>query len=151
MQLGRGGALEGVKRLANKIAEHAARIAAIVTTIETGWVDGGEISFERMAAGIEISQYYLSEALRLFEAKCANSELTEAEKLLRWLEHGWDGGHLISLPDIYQFGPNSVRTKAGAERLARILVDHGWLIEAGPNQVKGVNRRETFQIVRGDQ
>jgi hypothetical protein len=150
MQIGPGGGLERIRGLANKIAEHAARIAAIITTVETGSVVGDEIIFVRMAAGIEISQYYLAEALRLFEAKLANPELIEAQKLLDWL-HGWDGGPLISVPDIYQLGPNFLRTKADAENRARILVDHGWLIDAGPNQVKGVNRRETYRIVGGDQ
>jgi hypothetical protein len=148
MQVGSGGGLEPVRGLANKIAEHAVRIAAIITTVEQGCNSGGEIIFVRMAAAIEISQYYLSEALRLFEAKRANPELIESAKLRAWLQRGWDGGPVVSLPDIYQLGPNSVRTKAVAERLVRILVDHGWLVEAGPNQVKGVNRRETYRIVR---
>jgi Protein of unknown function (DUF3987) len=151
VQIGPDGGLDRVRGLANKIAEHAVRIAAIISTIETGCVAGGEINFETMAAGIEIAQYHLDEALRLFEAKSASGELIEAQKLLCWLQRGSDDCPLVSLPDIYQFGPNSVRTKAHAEGLVRILVDHGWLVDAGPNRVKGLNRRETFKIVRGDQ
>jgi hypothetical protein len=150
-QIGPGGALEGVTGLANKIPEHAARIAAIITTVETGCPDVGEITFERIAASIFISQYYLGEALRLFDARCVSAELVEAQKLLSWLHLKWEGGTLVSLPDIYQFGPNSVRTKAVAEKLVRILLDHNWLVDAGPNSVKGVSRRETFRIVGGDQ
>ncbi len=145
-QIGPGGPLGPVRGLANKIPEHAARIAAIIHTMETGAVGPGEIGPDFMAAGIDIAQYHLAEAQRLFEAAKIGAELSEAKKVLDWLQSTGKG--LISLPDIYQLGPNSVRTKQKAKAVVLILLDHGWLEEAGPNSINGVERQETFRFVR---
>ena len=146
-QIGAGGSLEQVRGFANKAPEHAASIAGIISSIEHGKIGGGEIGHEVIASAIEIVQFHLSEATRLFEAGRANKTLVEAGKLLAWIHNAWDGGPLISLPDIYQYGPNFVRNKADAQKLVGILVDHGWLRDVGPNEVKGVRRQETFWIV----
>jgi Protein of unknown function (DUF3987) len=149
-QIGPGGDLDQVRGLANKVPEHATRIAGIITTVESGNVGGGEIDEHCMAAGIDIAQYHLSEALRLFEANRANPDLMDAQRLLDWLHAGWTEP-IVSLPDIYQGGPNSIRTKKRAETLVSILIDHGWLVNAGSNEVRGTRRRETFRIVRAEQ
>jgi hypothetical protein len=52
-------------------------------------------------------------------------EIHNAQLLLSWLE-SWPEP-AVSLPDIYQFGPNPIRDKNSARRVVEILVDHGWL------------------------
>ena len=142
------GPLRSVMGLANKAPEHAARVAAIFAAVEGRITGENEVGQNEMASGIQIAQYHLDEALRLYDAGRVDPNLLEAGKLLEWLHKVWDGGGSVSLPDIYQLGPNSVRSKSDAEKGVGILIDHGWLIDAGPGEINGVPRRETYRIVR---
>jgi hypothetical protein len=58
------GALEPVRGLANKLPEHAARLAAILALVDD--LRAPEISANHMRAGISLSEHYATEALRLF-------------------------------------------------------------------------------------
>jgi hypothetical protein len=144
-QIGPDGALAPARGLANKLPEHAARLAAVLALVSD--VEAVEISPEDMAAGIALAQHYAAEALRLFEANRISPELLLAQKLLGWLFGSWNK-NLISLPDIYQHGPNAIRDKATATKLVKILEDHGWLrrIEGGA-MVAGCHRRDAWRIV----
>jgi hypothetical protein len=147
-QMGAGGALESIKGLANKLPEHAARLAAVITLVSD--INAMEIDDTRMRAGITLAEYYAAEALRVFEASKSNAELVLAQKLLDWLRRGWksEKGRMVSLPDIYRCGPGAIRDKATAKRMVAILADHGWLLpvlEGG--EVDGKWRREVWRIV----
>jgi hypothetical protein len=65
IQIAPEGALVRVRGLANKLAEHAARLAAVLALVAN--LEVNEISAEHMAAGIVLAQHYATEALRLFE------------------------------------------------------------------------------------
>jgi hypothetical protein len=145
-RLGASGELETIRGLANKLPEHAARIAAVLTLIRD--IDSREVADAEIGAGIAIAQHYAAEALRLFGASRVNGDLREAQLLLRWLQTHWPAPR-VSLPDIYQRGPNSIRDKAHAHRAVTILVDHGWLATAAAGEVEGTYRREVWRIVRG--
>ena len=146
-QIGPDGALTPVRGLANKLPEHAARLAAVLALVSD--VEVIEVSPEHITGGIALAQHYVSEALRMFEGNRIGPELLLAQKLLAWLIGSWNGS-LISLPDIYQQGPNAIRTKETAGRLVRILEDHGWLhrIEGGA-MVAGNHRRDAWRIIKG--
>ena len=141
-----GGELEPVRGLANKLPEHAARIAAVLTLVDK--IDAGEVGPAEMEAGIALAQHYAVEAMRLFGASRVSGDLREAHQLLEWLRTGWREPR-VSLPDIYQRGPNSIRDKARAHRAVTILVDHGWLVDAPAGEVGGTFRREVWRIVKG--
>jgi hypothetical protein len=143
-QIGPGGSLEQIKGLANKLPEHAARVASVLTVV--GNLNAPEV--EMMRNGITLAEHYAAEALRLFEAGKVNADLRLAQRLLDWLHQHWQDP-AISLPDIYQSGPNSIRDKATAQKMVAILVDHGWLapIEGGA-VVAGRQRREAWRIVK---
>jgi hypothetical protein len=146
-QLKPDGALAAVKGLANKLPEHAARMAAVLALVEN--IEAREVSADHMSAGIVLAQYYAGEALRMFEASRIGDELRLAQRLLDWLIGAWTEP-LISLPDIYQFGPRPIRDKALATKLAAILVDHGWFIPVeGGAEIDGNYRREVFRIIKG--
>ena len=147
-QLGPGGALSRVRGLANKLPEHAARIAAVLTLTED--LDAPSVLKERMAAGIEIVQFYAAEALRLFEAGQIEVDLQEAERLRRWLLDDWKG-LAIGLPEIYQRGPNAIRSAPRARRLMEILEKHDWVVRL-PNgaEIDGEHRREAWAIRRAE-
>jgi hypothetical protein len=145
-RLGSGGELDSVRGLANKLPEHAARIAGVLTLVSD--LDAGEISAGEMKAGIAIAEHFATEALRLSGASRISTELIEAQRLLNWLLTSWPKP-VVSLPDIYRLGPNSIRDKASAQRAVTILCDHGWLANAPSCEINGVNRREVWLIIRG--
>ena len=146
-ELAPNGALETVRGLANKLPEHAARLAAVLTLVRN--VDAGEISSAEMKAGIALAEHYVAEALRLFGASRIDADLRLAQRLLDWLLNQWTEPK-ISLPDIYQRSLNAIGDKATAAKLVRILEDHGWLVRIDQGaMVAEQRRRDAWSINRG--
>lgn len=145
--VGRGGDLESIRGLANKLPEHAARIAGVLAmarNIETGEVAGADLQ-----AAIRLAQHCATEALRLSGAGRVSNQIREAQRLLDWLLNNWPDTE-ISLPDIYQRGPNFLREAAPARRAVEVLVEHGRLVrDREGSLVGGKTRREAWRIVRG--
>ena len=142
-----GGALEPIRGLANKLAEHAARLAAVLALVED--LSTGEIQAAEIEAGIVLAEYYASEALRLHGAARVSAELILAQRLLNWLLTSW-GEPAVSLPDIYQRSLNAIGDKATAAKLVSILEDHGWLARIHKGAaIAGHQRRDAWRIVRG--
>ena len=121
------GALEYLRDVAGKAAENAARIAAVLTIVETP--DASIIEADAMTAGCELMTWYVFEALRLSGAHRQSPALRNAVKLLEWLraKHKTQ----VTRSEIMQFGPASVRQKADADAASATLEDHGWLVRAG--------------------
>ncbi len=143
-KIGSGGELEPVRGLANKLPEHAARMAAVLALVSNS--EAGEIGSADMDAGIALARHYAAEALRLVGASRVSGDLHEAQRLLTWLHTNWKRP-LVSLPDIYQRGPTSIRDKAHASRVVRALEEHGWLVRAPAGFVDEVFRREVWRVV----
>jgi Protein of unknown function (DUF3987) len=145
-EIGPGGALEPIKGFANKLPEHAARLAAVLTLI--GDINAPDVSAGELDRGINLAEHYAGEALRIFESSRANADLMLAERLLRWLHSQWPEA-MVSLPDIYQRSLNAISDQATARKLVNILTGHGWL-EAVPGgaSVAGRHRREAWRIVK---
>jgi hypothetical protein len=141
------GELETVRGLANKLPEHAARLAAVLTLVRN--IDAGEIASAEMGAGIALAEHYAAEALRLFGTSRINADLRLAQRLLEWMLGTW-GEPLISLPDVYQRSLNAIADKATAAKLVAILEDHGWLVRIPEGAViAGQRRRDAWRIIRG--
>jgi putative DNA primase/helicase len=138
------GPLHAIRGFASKAAEHAARLAAILSFFDNP--DGGEIGTEHTSAGIELVQYYIGEALRLFNSAATNPDLLLAEKVLSWAKHH-DRAGLISLIDLYQVGPRPLRDKAGAQKIINILVEHNQAVRVeGGCDIGGTFRRDVWRI-----
>jgi Protein of unknown function (DUF3987) len=145
--IAQGGALESVRGIANKLPEHAARLAAVLTLVND--IDAGLIGAENMRAGIALAEHYASEALRLFGASRINAQLRLAQKLLDWLLGQWTEP-AVSLPDIYQRSLNAIGDQATARKLVAVLENHGWLVRMPEGAlIAGQRRREAWRIVRG--
>jgi hypothetical protein len=141
------GALRPISGIANKLPEHAARLAGVLTLVRN--LDAGEIAEAEMAAGVELAQHYAAEALRLDGGSQISTGLRTAQRALDWLLWQW-GEPAMSLPDLYQRGPGAIRDSAAARRVVTILQDHGWLVRLPEGAViSGVRRREAWRIVRG--
>jgi Protein of unknown function (DUF3987) len=136
-----------VRGLANKLPEHAARLAAVLALVRD--IDSGEIVARDIEAGIALGEHYAAEALRLFGTSRINGDLRLAQRLLDWLLGTWGEPH-ISLPDIYQRSLNAIADKATAAKLVAILEDHGWLVRIPQGAViAGQRRRDAWRIVQG--
>jgi hypothetical protein len=145
--LGPDGELRPIARFANKLPEHAARLAGVLTL--AGNIDAGEIAASEMAAGIELAQHYAAEALRLDGGCRISTELRLAQQARDWLLIQWSEP-AISLPDLYRRGPGAIREAATARKAVGILEDHGWLVRIPEGAViAGERRREAWRIVRG--
>ena len=139
-----GGELEGIRPFASKAAEHAARIAGVLTIYADP--DAREVSAETMANAVELASYYLGEAKRLTDNAAISAETADAERLRRWVFETWTDP-CISATDAAQYGPGSLRETSRARKLLGILAAHGWLhpLEGG-GVVAGKRRREAWRI-----
>lgn len=144
-QMAPGGEYESIRGLANKLAEHAVRLAAVIALFHD--TELSELSEEDLARGIELAKFYSQEALRLFEVGGLDPDIALAKRLLQWLRESWTED-LISLPDIYQRGPRAIRDQGRAGKMAQILQQHGWLdpVPEGA-EVAGTMRRQVWRIV----
>jgi hypothetical protein len=145
--IGTGGELEPIRGLANKLPEHAARLAGVLTLVRN--LRAVDIGTEEIGAGIALAEHYAAEALRLFGTSGVSGDLRLAQRLLYWLLNSW-GAPVISLVEIYQRGPNSIRDAATTKRLMGILEDHGWLAKIPQGAVAaGQRRRDAWRAIRG--
>jgi len=109
--------------------------------------DVAEVDGDTMERAITLAGYYGAEAARLNTEAQIDTDLALAERLRVWLVTDWPHS-VVSVPDIMRLGPNATRLKAVAERCIATLIEHGWLVHAGPGEVAGVHRREVFNIRR---
>jgi hypothetical protein len=133
--------------LANKLPEHAARIAGVLTLADD--LAASHVRADALAAGVDLANHYAGEALRLHMAGGITPALAEARALLSWCQR--QPGGLVSLPDIVTRGPNNIREVARARPLIAVLEQHRWLIEVqGGCEVAGRHRREVWRVRQGD-
>lgn len=125
-QIGVGGRLAPVRDFAGKAAEHAARVAGVLTIVKNA--EAGEISLREMIDAVELIRWYLCESLRLCAAAMTDSGTRSAVRLLDWLRVTYPT-HVFSLRNIVQFGPAELRSKGPAETAVRKLVEHGFVQE----------------------
>ena len=142
VSLGAGGEFERIRAFASKAAEHAARLAGVLTV----YAGNETVSDEIMGHAISLAWYYLREALRLSDAAIISSETGDAELLRKWLLESWTEP-FISATDAAQHGPNRLRETRKLRTLLRVLESHGWLhpVEGGA-EVGGKRRREVWRI-----
>lgn len=133
-QIGAGGRLAPVRDFAGKAAEHAGRIAGVLTIVADA--DAVEIEAGEMADAVELVRWHLGEALRLCAAYMTDPATRHAVKLLEWLRVDYPGGAPFGLRDIVRFGPAELRRKSAAESAMRKLCDHGYAAVHSPKPLK---------------
>jgi hypothetical protein len=134
-QSGRNGELHPIRDFAAKAPEHAARIAGVLTLVEK--FDAAEIPKGAMGYAIDLVDWYIQEALRLYGSARTDDKLLRADSLLQWLKGR--GKSEIDLREMQQFGPGALRTKDALQEAIGLLVGHGWLIVI----TQGAYRRAT--------
>ena len=142
-EVAQGQRFAAISGLANKAPEHAARLAAVQTFITdpTAYAIGVD-AFDR---AVSLVRYYLDEALRLTAFAPLDHDVALAEMTRDWLINR--GKALVHLADVYQFGPNAIRTKATAIKAMTVLEAHDWVIRLpGGTKVDGVARRDVWRL-----
>lgn len=155
---GPSGRYAPIREFANKVVSHVARLSAVLALFDD--INVPEISALHLEKGVRLVEWYLEEMLRVNNAGHVSPEIAEAEKLLSWLHEQWpvlsttgDQGRLVSLPDIYQLGPYSIRDAAQAREVCETLVQHGWLRkikDGGKHRIHGSLRSEVYSVIGGE-
>ena len=139
-----GGELEPVRPFASKAAEHAARLAGVLTLF--GNPDARQVSGEAMAQGVELARFYVGEAKRLADTAAISAETAEAERLRAWLCERW-AEPLVSVRAVVRRGPSAIREATRARKLLKALEAQGWLApREGGAVVDGAKAREAWAI-----
>lgn len=142
LALGEGGKLFPVRNFAAKVAGHAARLAGVMSFIVNP--DVQEIPEEQMIAGISLAEYYLAEAIRL-HGDTEQADLVLAERCLKFLREKYP---TFSQIELYQKGPQAVRTKAAAEKVVALLEEHGYVVKVeGGARICGQKRANAWRVV----
>lgn len=140
---GQGGPFEDARAFASKTAEHAARIAAVLTIFADP--ESPKITGEMMARAIELAKFYANEALRLADAAIVPPEVVDAERMRNWLLGSWSEP-CISASIAAQRGPFKVTDRS--RKALKMLEHYGWLIEENGAEVASTPRKEAWRIVR---
>ncbi|MBB5223420.1 hypothetical protein HNP73_003367 [Amaricoccus macauensis] len=140
-----GGELSSVTGHASKAAEHACRIAGVLTLWRD--LDAASVALEDMACGIELARYYLSEAVRLASAETIREETERAECLRHRLVDVWRHDQIMTREVAQQAPTRPLRENAVAA--LRLLERHGWVVALPEGTVvRGSPRSTAWQIVK---
>lgn len=139
--IGEGGEWRSIRAFGAKAAEHAGRLAAVLTA----YAGEREVSAEKMACGITLAQHYAGEMIRLKGGASITPELRQAQRLLDWWKPRTNPQ--AHLAEIYQRGPSSLRTAQAAREACQTLQDHGWItpLKAG-TELDDAPRREAWEL-----
>ena len=138
-----GRELHEITGFANKLAEHAARIAGVLQVFDDPDVEAMDPDYLRR--GIELAEFYAAEALRLHTASRVGVELREADCLRLWLTERWHEPH-VTVRAIQRGGPGSMREKDRIERLLNVLEAHHWVARVAGVSVEGKPARTAWAI-----
>ncbi len=146
-QIGPGGQLEDVSDLASKLPQHAARIAAVVAYWEkrNGLITGDNagIGPEAFSVGIAIAQFYLGEALRLFNAGSVDDDSENAAALIEFIHKS--GERVVGVRWMSQRAPKAIRPARILRRAVDVLVEHGHLYPIKEGAHMSIGGKEVFQ------
>jgi hypothetical protein len=117
------GELSGIREFASKAAEHACRLAAVLTLVEDP--AAFSVTAETMRGALELVQAYLREHVRLAGSASISMEVGNGVKLWEWISR--KKLREITPRKVMQLGPYSIREAPAARAALRMLDDHGWL------------------------
>lgn len=138
------GDLSSIRPFAAKLAEHAGRLAAVLTLYNDP--DAMEIPLIAMQSAVTLAKFYANEMLRLNGGASVSRELRTAKRLLTW----WQGQPhpVLHLATIYQLGPSELREAKPARAAVAILAESGWIERLPANTiVDGKPRKEVWRLV----
>ena len=117
------GELVTIREFASKAAEHACRIAAVLTLM--GEADAIAVDVDTMRAAWGSTQFYINEQVRLAGAAAVSLEIGHAVKLQEWLKR--TRRKKVTARNVMQLGPYAIREAPAAKAALQTLLEHGWL------------------------
>ncbi len=113
------GAFASIRALAGRLAEHAARLAAVLALLDDA--DLAALSPAMLERGIALARFYAGEALRISALRSPDAvENDPLNALQGWLTRKY-AGQEITLREVYCLGPAALRSAAMALRAMRQL------------------------------
>ncbi len=142
-----GGIYANISGFAGKAAEQVARIAGNVALFEDH--EAQAINSKHMAIGITLMEFYLAEAVRIFDTGHVSQNLLDAEDLRKWL-CGHYVDDLVDVSEISKRGPRRLRSSEKIKVLMGILEEYGHLRKADevPVSINGRKSRKAYRIIR---
>lgn len=142
-QMKSNGKLSPIRGFASKAAEQVHRIAGVLALVED--IQTSVIGKDFLEYGLDLTQHYLEEALRLHNTSILNPDLIQAQVLSNWCSQFNE----VYATQIYQLGPYAIRDKATAHKMIKILEEHGHLrrIEGGKG-IDGKHRKDVWEVVK---
>jgi len=116
--------LEPISDFASKMSENAVRLAGMFCFYEHENAEH-PIDEKHLYAGVELVKYYAKEQLRHIDCNEISEDLLLAQKLWTWIRK--KKCYEFSLQMVYQTGPRALRSKAQAERILNILIEHRYI------------------------
>ena len=140
-ELGTGGSLQDVRDVASKVADNAARLAALFHTFGEE-KSGSQVGVNSFNSASRIVEWHLTEAKRFFGELALPDSLAKAALLDAWLITicKIKGVSEVSSRNIQQFGPTRVREKASLD-----LAIHE-LLELDRMRVRVIGKRRIIQV-----
>jgi len=117
------GALDGVREWASKAAEHACRVAGVLTLISDP--ERHCVDVEAMAGALALVQHFIGEYERLIGSADLPENIRRAVALLDWLRT--KRLRSVTARQVTQYGPGrAIRHAQAAKEALRTLAEHGW-------------------------
>ncbi|MFT5743278.1 MAG: hypothetical protein ACI86S_001345 [Paracoccaceae bacterium] len=112
-------------------------------------LEAQSISPEQMAIGTTLMEFYLAEAVRIFDTGHVSQNLLDAEALRIWLRDQY-AGDFIDVSEISKRGPRRLRSSEKIKVLMRILEEYGHLKKSDVAlvSINGRNSRKAYRIIR---
>lgn len=120
---GKDGELEPIREWASKAAEHACRIAGVLTLVADPVAYA--VTGEAMTGALMLMQHYLGEYQRLIGAADVPENIRQAKILLDWIRA--KKLSQVTARKVMQYGPGSIRHGDAAKMALRTLAEHGWV------------------------
>lgn len=133
----KGGELQDIRDVASKIADNAARLAALFHVVDNGIGPIGLCHFESAS---RVAAWHLNEALRFFGELALPEELADAAKLNDWLI-GYCTKHRVeevSTRTMSQYAPSKLRHTSKRNTALQELINLGRIVLFKNGKKQGV-------------
>jgi hypothetical protein len=139
-----------IKGTANKIVEHATRIAGVITVIQHGATignDGVMIDETIMGNAIILARWYLDEWRRIFTHSSVPTNIQLAQLLLHWaLSDSNPHRPYFYSRQVAQYGHNRLRLKTQLDAAIATLAEHGLCRLIEPMTFDGAKRQLVYEV-----
>ncbi len=149
-QLSPNGYLYNFRDYASKVADNAARIAALIHYFIG---NDGDISQQVMTSAIHLSRWYLNEYIRIFSVPNEEQSMQlESNELFLWINNFCMTNRITYFKKnhLLQYGPNRFREKGRLDFLLNILCQQNriWLWKAHKTNYIGIGQNPNINYIR---